>query len=170
MTSKIIAIAAVLATATMLAVIASTIPITAAYSDESETESNLKCKGSGITSGQSSVDNSISCEQGSGGIGGQNEEGPGGIGGQPGSDEELQVRQVIGDVVPVSPRGLETSLASCAAGEVVTGGGFNILDDANEINSSVWSFKDDDSEAWSVQLFNPGPATVFINAFAECAS
>ena len=52
----------------------------------------------------------------------------------------------------------------------MTGGGFNILDDANEINSSVWSFKDDDSEAWSVQLFNPGPATVFINAFAECAS
>ena len=48
MTSKIIAIAAVLATATMLAGIASTIPITAAYSDESETESNLKCKGSGM--------------------------------------------------------------------------------------------------------------------------
>jgi hypothetical protein len=170
MTPKIITIGAILAAVAMLAGIVSTIPITSAYSDEGETESNLKCNGSGTTSGQSSVDNSISCDQGSGGIGGQNEEGSGGIGGQPGSDEELQVRQVIGDVVSVSPRDLETSLASCAAGEVVTGGGFNILDDTNEINPSVWSFKDDDSEAWSVQLFNPGPATVFINAFAECAS
>lgn len=170
MIPKIIVIVAILSTATMLAGIVSTIPITSAYSDEGETESNLKCIGSGTTSGQSSVDNSISCDQGSGGTGGQNEEGPGGIGEQPGSDGELQVRQVIGNVVPVSPRDLETSLASCAAGEVVTGGGFNILDDANEINPSVWSFKDDDSEAWSVQLFNPGPATVFINAFAECAS
>jgi hypothetical protein len=170
MIPKIIVIVAILSTATMLAGIVSTIPITSAYSDEGETESNLKCIGSGTTSGQSSVDNSISCDQGSGGTGGQNEEGPGGIGEQPGSDGELQVRQVIGNVVPVSPRDLETSLASCAAGAVVTGGGFNILDDANEINPSVWSFKDDDSEAWSVQLFNPGPATVFINAFAECAS
>ena len=47
MTPKIIAIAAILATAAMLAGMVSTIPITAASSEESETESNLKCKGSG---------------------------------------------------------------------------------------------------------------------------
>ena len=93
----------------------------------------------------------ISCEQG-----------PGGIRGQPGSDEELQVRQVTGEVVPVFPRDLETSHASCAAGGVVTGGGFTLLDDANEINTSVWSFKDPDSETWSAHLLNPSPTNVFI--------
>ena len=111
MTSKIIAIAAVLATATMLAGIDSTIPITAAYSDESETESNLKCKGSGTTSGQSSVDNSISCDQGPGGIGGQNEQGPGGIGGQPEEEPPTTATLIIiknveclpGDVCPDLP-------------------------------------------------------------------
>jgi hypothetical protein len=111
MTPKIITIAAVLATVAMLAGVTFTIPITAAYSDESEPESNLKCKGFGTTSGQSSVDNSISCEQGSGGIGGQNEEGSGGIGEQPEEESPTTATLIIiknveclpGDVCPDLP-------------------------------------------------------------------
>ena len=107
-------------------------------------------------------------EQGPGGIGEQNEQGPGGIGEQAGSDQELQVRQVPGLLVQVLPGNLGEALATCAADEVVTGGG-SWIQDSNNMNAHVFSAKASNSESWLVQLPNPGPGSVIIQAFAECA-
>jgi hypothetical protein len=64
MTTKLIAIAAILAAVVMLAGTVATNPMTAVYADESETESELKCKGTANVSGQSSAANFISCQIG----------------------------------------------------------------------------------------------------------
>jgi hypothetical protein len=64
MTTKLIAIAAILAAVVMLAGIVATNPMTAVYADESETETELKCKGTNNLSGSSSGANFISCQIG----------------------------------------------------------------------------------------------------------
>ena len=62
MNNKCIAITAVLVAVSMLAGIVATTPITAAYADSSETETNQKCRaGDNTVSGGSSVSQAISC-------------------------------------------------------------------------------------------------------------
>ena len=98
----------------------------------------------------------------------QDEQGPGGIGEQAGLDKELQVREVPGNIVEVAADNVGSSLASCDAGEVVTGRRFDTEGTVNEHNLTVHSSKDPGSEAWSLQIVNPGPDSVIIQAHAEC--
>ena len=50
----------------------------------------------------------------------------------------------------------------------MTGGG-SWIQDSNNMNAHVFSAKASNSESWLVQLPNPGPGSVIIQAFAECA-
>jgi hypothetical protein len=64
MTTRMIAIAAILAAVVMLAGIVATNPMTTVYADKSETEPELKCKGTNDLRGSSSGTNSIGCQIG----------------------------------------------------------------------------------------------------------
>ena len=62
MNNKCIAITAVLVAVSMLAGIVATTPITAAYADSSETETNQKCRaGDNTVSGAAGVAQSVGC-------------------------------------------------------------------------------------------------------------
>jgi hypothetical protein len=95
----------------------------------------------------------------------------------PGPDQQLQVRRVNGDTVSVPAGSQRNADAFCDAGEVATGGGFDIIEgifsepptNVRNPNIETLGFPDTQSTQWTIVILNPGPETVFIRAFAQCA-
>jgi integrase len=101
---------------------------------------------------------------------GQGPPGPAGPQGPAGPKQVLQVREVESDVVVVSSATTGQATANCDADEVVTGGGARVFENPppeNELNPNNSGFRVDNG--WEVEYRNPGPDTIFITAFAECA-
>jgi hypothetical protein len=80
-----------------------------------------------------------------------------------------------GNVVTVPPGELRISTASCLPGEVVTGGGLETGDSGNVdnvINPTTSDFGSPTTlnpTEWIYSYGNPGPDSVTIRAFVECA-
>src|SRR5919106_4042979 len=103
--------------------------------------------------------------------------GPPGPQGPPGPAQELEVRQVRSEQIVVPGGGAATATAPCNSDEKVTGGGSLIAVhdlDTNEINPNRVDDRpmaDEifDVNSWEVFYNNPGPSSVTIQAWAECA-
>jgi hypothetical protein len=103
--------------------------------------------------------------------------GPAGPPGPTGPAQELEVRQVRSEQIVVPGGGAATAIAPCNLDEKVTGGGSLIAVhdlDTNEINPNRIDDRpraDEifDENSWEVSYYNPGPSSVTIQAWAECA-
>jgi hypothetical protein len=98
--------------------------------------------------------------------------GPQGEQGPAGPTQELQVRTVQGNTVTVPAGQTGFSRANCASDEVVTGGGTTTNNpESNEVNPPDLDLGQGPTNApnqWHFQLFNPGPSSMDIIAYAEC--
>ena len=95
-----------------------------------------------------------------------------------GPTQELQVRTVPGNLVTVPSGQVGSSRASCAADELATGGGTTISNPgSNQVNEPDVDFgtrsgslgPTDAPNQWHFGLFNPGPNSMDILSYAECA-
>jgi hypothetical protein len=85
------------------------------------------------------------------------------------SEQKLQVRTVIGDSTIALP-GFTTATASCAPDELATGGG---IATGTVLPGSIYAdmgIPRDAPNTWTLLYINPGPTSISIRAFAECAS
>lgn len=97
------------------------------------------------------------------------EPGPAGPAGPQGPDKELQARVVSGDVVEVSSNELELAVAECDPDEVATGGGIANTGGGNVINPFTADSQQEDPPRWEMNVINPDPNPIGIEAFAVCA-
>jgi hypothetical protein len=84
----------------------------------------------------------------------------------------------LGDIVTVPDGQVGKSWASCAPDEIATGGGTTTNNpSSNQVNTPDVDFGTrsrsnvpaDAPTQWSYQLFNPGPESMDIASYAECA-
>jgi hypothetical protein len=100
---------------------------------------------------------------------------PEGGSGEQGPNQQLRVREVLGQTT-VLPPGTSTILSAvCGAGEVATGGGVSVVNQpptsvSNELNHAFWIEHSIQGRGWMFTIQNPGPDPIRLEVYAECLS
>ena len=95
--------------------------------------------------------------------------------GEQGPNQQLRVREVLGQTTVLPPDTSTILSAVCGAGEVATGGGVSVVNQPptsvrNELNHAFWIEHSIQGRGWMFTIQNPGPDPIRLEVYAECLS
>jgi hypothetical protein len=94
---------------------------------------------------------------------------PNPLDGEEGPEQELQVREVEGNMTQIEMLDDGTAIAECDSDEFVTGGGYAIFGVVSDAVIQQESAVSGPPAGWYLFVTNTGPSTIEVQAFAECA-